>query len=80
MKTLHAAAAMDPRENRSPLSPESIEKLSTMGILVTADKGIALKSGFSDESLEQAGAKFIAPEDGVGSADIIIRIAKPRQE
>ena len=80
MKTLHAAGAIDPRENRSPLSPESIRKLSSMGIIVTADKGIALKSGVSDESLEQAGAKINAPEVGAASADIIIRIAKPRQE
>ena len=40
MKTLHAAAAIDPHENRSPLSPESIEKLSSMGIIVTADKAL----------------------------------------
>ena len=80
MKTLYAAAALEPREKRSPLSPESIEKLSSMGIIITADEGIALKSGFSDESLEKAGATLSAPGKGAASADIIIRIAKPRQE
>jgi len=80
MKTLHAAAAIDPRENRSPLSPESTEKLSSMGIIVSADKDIALKSGFSDESLQQAGAQINVLGESAVSADIIIRIAKPSHE
>ncbi len=80
MKTLHAAAAKDPHENRSPLSPESIGKLSNMGISITADKGIALKSGFTDESLVQAGAQVSELGEGTALADIIIRIAKPTQE
>ena len=68
MKTLHAAAAIDTRENRSPISPESIEKLSSMGIKITADKGIALKSGVSDESLQLAGAQV--SEQGEGAAPV----------
>ena len=80
MKTLHAAAAKNPHENRSPLSPESIGKLSSMGIKITADKGIALKSGFTDETLVQAGAQVNDLGEGTALADIIIRIAKPTQE
>ena len=80
MKTLHAAAAKNPLENRSPLSPESIGKLSSMGIKITADKGIALKSGFTDETLVQAGAQVSELGEGTALADIIIRIAKPTQE
>lgn len=80
MKTLHAAAAKDPHENRSPLSPESIGKLSSMGIKITADKGIALRSGFTDDSLIQAGAQVSELGEGTALADIIIRIAKPTQE
>ena len=80
MKTLHAAAAKNPLENRSPLSPESIGKLSSMGIKITADKGIALKSGFTDETLVQAGAQVNELGEGTALADIIIRIAKPTQE
>ena len=80
MKTLHAAAAKNPHENRSPLSPESIGKLSSMGIKITADKGIALRSGFTDESLMQAGAQVSELGEGTALADIIIRIAKPTQE
>jgi len=80
MKTLHAAAAKNPHENRSPLSPESIGKLSSMGIKITADKGIALKSGFTDETLVQAGAQVNELGEGTALADIIIRIAKPTQE
>ena len=80
MKTLHAAAAKDPHENRSPLSPESIRKLSSMGIKVTAEKGIALRSGFTDETLVQAGAQLSELGEGTALANIIIRIAKPTQE
>lgn len=80
MKTLHAAAAKDPHENRSPLSPESIRKLSSMGIKITAEKGIALRSGFTDETLVQAGAQLSELGEGTALANIIIRIAKPTQE
>ena len=80
MKTLHAAAAKDPHENRSPLSPESIRKLSSMGIKVPAEKGIALRSGFTDETLVQAGAQLSELGEGTALANIIIRIAKPTQE
>jgi NAD(P) transhydrogenase subunit alpha len=51
-----------------------------MGIKITADKGIALKSGFTDESLVQAGAQVSELGEGTALADIIIRIAKPTQE
>jgi NAD(P) transhydrogenase subunit alpha len=78
MKKIHAAKAAHDSESRTPLTPESARKLMDAGFAVSADPGLGLASGFSDEALSQAGVT-LGPETEA-DADIVIRISKPGPE
>ncbi len=80
MKHLYAAANSDPREARSPITPDSVKKLTTLGMSVVAESGLASKSGFSDEDLREAGAEIATGPEAVKNAEIVVRIQKPTPE
>lgn len=77
MKTLYAPVDLDSRESRCPLSPDSIRKLTALGMEVVAHSGIGLASGFSDEAFQEAGAKVVETTEESVAADVVLRIHPP---
>ncbi|MCR5479349.1 MAG: NAD(P) transhydrogenase subunit alpha [Ruminococcus sp.] len=78
MKKILVCKETDPRETRTPLIPDDVKKLISMGFEVKAVKGTGVKSGFTDEAYEKAGAVMVSSnEEGNKGSDIILRIMKP---
>ena len=80
MKTLYAPGDSDSRESRCPLSPDTIRKLSGLGLEVIIHSGIGLASGFSDEALKEAGAKVVDDSADNVAADVVLRIHPPEED
>ena len=80
MKHLYAAASPDQRETRTPLTPDTVKKLTALGMSVAAESGLALKSGYSDDDLREAGAEIATSPDAIRKAEIVLRIQKPTPE
>jgi len=65
-------------ETRVAMIPDDVKKLSGLGYEISVVSGAGLKSGFSDESYEAAGAKIVKTEAaGLKDAEIVVRILKP---
>lgn len=78
MKKILVCRETDPRETRTPLIPDDIKRLISMGYEVTAVKGTGIKSGFPDEAYEKAGARLVSSnEEGYKGSEIVLRIMKP---
>ena len=78
MKKILVCKESDPRETRTPLIPDDVKRLIGMGFEIKAVSGTGVKSGFSDEAYEKAGAKIVANEqDAFADSEIVLRIMKP---
>ena len=78
MKKILVCRETDPRETRTPLIPEDVKRLASMGYEIKAVRGTGLKSGFSDEAYEKAGAVLVdSNEEGYKGSEIVLRIMKP---
>ncbi len=63
-------------EPRVAASPESVKRLTGLGLSVVIESGAGLASGVRDADFEATGAR-IASAGEVGSADIILRVNRP---
>ncbi|MCJ9744886.1 Re/Si-specific NAD(P)(+) transhydrogenase subunit alpha [Neorhizobium sp. SHOUNA12A] len=63
-------------EPRVAASPESVKRLTGLGLSVVIESGAGLASGVRDVDFEATGAR-IAGAGEVGSADIILRVNRP---
>ena len=71
MKKILVCRETDPRETRTPLIPDDVKRLISMGYEVTAVKGTGVKSGFPDEAYEKAGARLVSTnEEGYKGSEI----------
>jgi NAD(P) transhydrogenase subunit alpha len=61
-------------ERRVALVPESVLKLSALGLDVVVERGAGREAAFPDEAYADAGAQ---PADGVLDADIVVKVAPP---
>jgi NAD(P) transhydrogenase subunit alpha len=78
MKCLFAPLETHPAETRASIVPATVKKLKELGLDVRVQKGIGLKSDFTDEAYEQAGAVLVDDATtGYAMADIIVRVRKP---
>jgi NAD(P) transhydrogenase subunit alpha len=78
MKRLFAPLEIHPAETRAALSPAIAGKLKDLGLDVSVQKGIGLKSDFPDSEYEKAGARLVDDEPtGAKEADIVVRVRKP---
>lgn len=78
MKRLFAPLETHPAETRAALSPAIAGKLKDLGLEVTVQKGIGLKSDYPDADYEKAGATLVDDAaQGAAQADIVIRVRKP---
>lgn len=78
MKKILVCRETDPRETRVALIPDDIKRLIGMGFEFKVVSGAGVKSGFSDEAYQKAGAEIIPSEDkGFADSEIVLRIMKP---
>jgi NAD(P) transhydrogenase subunit alpha len=77
MVTIAVTAERD-GEPRVAVSPETVKKLTAMGLLVRVQKGAGTASRFSDELLAAQGAE-IAPtaDEALGGADVFLKVRRP---
>jgi len=77
MKRLFAPLETHPAETRAALSPAIAGKLKELGLEVTVQKGIGIKSDYADAEYEKAVATLADDASGAKEADIVIRVRKP---
>jgi NAD(P) transhydrogenase subunit alpha len=78
MKRLFAPLETHPAETRAALVPATVSKLITLGLEVCVQRGIGLKSDFSDQVYLGAGAKIVdEAAEGYAAADIVTRVRRP---
>ncbi|MBW6421739.1 Re/Si-specific NAD(P)(+) transhydrogenase subunit alpha [Rhizobium sp. XQZ8] len=63
-------------EPRVAASPETVKRISALGLSVMVEKGAGERSGVPDAEFEAAGAQ-IASSGDVGKADIVLRVNRP---
>ena len=68
-------------EKRVALSPEVVKKYIKLGADVKIERGAGLRSHFSDDMYESAGAKVAASaDDALNGADILLAVRRPSAE
>lgn len=78
MKRLFAPLETNPAETRAAVSPATVTKLVELGLAVTVEAGIGLKSDYPDTAYQAAGAEIVADAAaGYAQADIVARVNKP---
>lgn len=66
-----------PKEARVPIVPDTVKKLVKLGAEICVEPGMGWSCGYSDDQYLEAGAKIIPREEGLKSADIVLRLRKP---
>jgi len=61
-------------ERRVALVPESVPKLTALGVEVAVERGAGRASSFTDEAYEEAGAQLV---DTALDADVVVKVAPP---
>jgi NAD(P) transhydrogenase subunit alpha len=61
-------------ERRVALVPESVPKLTALGLEVAVERGAGHEAAFTDEAYESAGATLV---DNAFDADIVVKVARP---
>ncbi|MBT7866716.1 MAG: Re/Si-specific NAD(P)(+) transhydrogenase subunit alpha [Opitutales bacterium] len=70
-----------PSETRVALIPESVQKLTSLGLSVEVERGAGLDSYFLDTAYEKAGALIVTDRSEASSqADVVVRVRKPSLE
>jgi NAD(P) transhydrogenase subunit alpha len=72
------AAESDKAEPRVAGTPETVKKLIGLGAEVTVEPGAGLQSGILDSEYAAAGATLA--KDAVKSADVVLRVRRPRAD
>ena len=77
MVTIAVTAERD-GEPRVAVSPETVKKLTAMGLLVKVQAGAGAASRFSDEQLRAQGAEIVpTAADALGGADVLLKVRRP---
>ena len=78
MKRLFAPLETNPAETRAALSPATVTKLCELGLAVSVEAGVGLKSDYPDAAYKASGAEIVAnAAAGYSQADIVARVNKP---
>ncbi|MFQ3240939.1 MAG: NAD(P) transhydrogenase subunit alpha [Lentimonas sp.] len=78
MKRLFAPLETNSAETRAAVAPGTVSKLCELGLTVSVETGIGLKSDYPDSAYKDAGAEIVADAaTGYAQADIIARVRKP---
>jgi NAD(P) transhydrogenase subunit alpha len=63
-------------ERRVAIVPESVPKLTALGLEVAVERGAGRESAFTDDAYEEAGAQIV---DAALDADIVAKVAPPSE-
>ncbi len=67
-----------PLERRVAASPDSIQRLRKLGLVVLVEAGAGVASGFSDEAFSEAGARIVPDAASLfAEADVILKVRPP---
>ena len=67
-----------PNENRVALTPESVTRLSSLGVELLVESGAGQNSHITDQQYEEAGARVLSDARSLfGEADIVLKVQKP---
>ena len=66
------------QERRVAASPDTVKRMTAMGLDIIAETGAGANAGFTDEAFATAGAA-IAPDEAavLGAADIVLKVQRP---
>lgn len=67
----------DTNETRTPLTPDVVQKLTSLGHTLLIEKNIGVKSFFKNKTFEQNGAIFMPPAEIYQKADLLLQISPP---
>jgi alanine dehydrogenase len=71
---------MTPQEHRVPLTPASVAVLVGRGHAVVVQRGVGSSLQFQDSDYSEAGAKLVDHAPQVFEADLILKVAAPKEE
>lgn len=74
---LFYAKETSPGETRIPVTPAITEKLIKLGAEVLVETGIGTSLGLTDAAYTKVGATVVGLAEGLGQADIVLRLRKP---
>ena len=74
--TVFVAKESDPLESRVAASPETVKKMTALGLNVVVQKGAGERSRIADADFEAAGAKTGTAAEAK-KADIVLRVRRP---
>ena len=81
MKRLFAPLETNSAETRAAVAPDTVSKLCELGLTVSVETGIGIKSDYPDSAYKEAGAEIVADAaTGYAQADIVARVNKPNAE
>ncbi|MGH2614730.1 MAG: Re/Si-specific NAD(P)(+) transhydrogenase subunit alpha [Thermomicrobiales bacterium] len=66
-----------PGERRVAMTPDTVKRLTAMGVVVRVENGAGLASGHSDDAYVAAGATIVPDARQVYEADVVIKVQKP---
>ncbi|NET35382.1 MAG: NAD(P) transhydrogenase subunit alpha [Cyanothece sp. SIO1E1] len=64
-------------ETRTALTPDSAHKLTALGLRLSAERGLGLKSGYPDADYEAAGVTLCDDDSAMDSADLVLGLSLP---
>lgn len=68
-------------EARVAVSPETVKKLTALGVTIQIEKGAGMKASITDKMFEEAGAKIVASAAAaVKKADIVLKVQAGEKE
>jgi NAD(P) transhydrogenase subunit alpha len=71
----------DAAETRVPALPETVKRLSDLGIDIAIEKGLGAGLHLDDKQYQEAGAEVVTEvASGYGEADMVLRLGKPAEE
>ena len=69
-----------PGENRTALTPDSADKLISLGLTLKAEQGLGIKSGYPDAEYSGKGVSLAEGTSTLGSADLVLGLDLPTPE
>lgn len=68
-------------ESRVAASPETVKKLTALGLDIVIESGAGALSNFSDDDFKEAGATIASSAaEALGSADVVFKVQRPDAE
>ncbi|HLL49788.1 MAG TPA: Re/Si-specific NAD(P)(+) transhydrogenase subunit alpha [Thermomicrobiales bacterium] len=69
-----------PNERRVAMTPDTVKRLTAIGVVVRVESGAGLASGHSDDAYVAAGATIVPDANGVYDAQVVIKVQKPNPD